>query len=231
MFDKKTVTKLVKWGVGIAFIVVFFIILKKYPFLFNKNDFINFIQSYDNADAFFIFFIFVGTIISCFFVPISWIKAASAITLGTFRGFLASLIISNLASTISFGIGRILGQDVVTKWVGKKEKINQEVIRKGLEERGFLYTIFLRNIPFIPFAIANYFSSITSISFKTFFFASFIGMIPSIFLNVYFFSSIIKWNDSHIHAIIAATLSVIYYVSVFIFSRNHFKKTDKTIIK
>ncbi|TCT15485.1 putative membrane protein YdjX (TVP38/TMEM64 family) [Natranaerovirga pectinivora] len=216
--------KLIRIIAVIMFVWIIVMLYQRYSHIINKNSFLQQVEQYKDMNIFFVLYIIIGTLLSCLFVPMSWVKAGAALTMGIGRGFVAALLIGNLFSVLSFVIGRLLSKKFLYKWFDRqkeKKNINYEDYMKNIEENGFYYVLYMRNIPIVTAAMVNYLCAMTTISFKKYFWGSFIGMIPGTLLNVYLVSNVFYWKDNVFNTIILAALIMIYYYALHRYTKKH----------
>jgi uncharacterized membrane protein YdjX (TVP38/TMEM64 family) len=205
-------------------IIAVIAVQQRFPFLSSQRNFIEALEQYKDENLFFIGYILAGTVLACFFVPVTWIKAGAAVTLGFSRGLVASLLISNFFAMLSFFIGRKVGKIVVTKWFDKynnNNNLNYDNFKHKIEQNGLYYVLYLRNIPMLSAAGISYLSSITTISFKDYTIGSFFGMIPGTISVVYMLSSVVYWKENSFNTIIMALLIGLYYVIMHLYAKRH----------
>jgi uncharacterized membrane protein YdjX (TVP38/TMEM64 family) len=172
-----------------------------------------------NEPNFALIFICIGTILSMFFVPISWLTIISGILFGFCKGFGYTLISASLSCTMSFVIGRLFKKDlkdyIYKKFINSRWDIDIEAVSKRIEDSGLKYMFILRNIPLLPFTLVNYISGLSSIRFKDYLIGSILGMIPGIAIAVYLFSRAIDFTSSPKEIIFSFILASIYYSTIF----------------
>ncbi|TCK98615.1 putative membrane protein YdjX (TVP38/TMEM64 family) [Natranaerovirga hydrolytica] len=211
--------------IGIALFVLIIVYIYNHYFNFMSKDyFFQQIDYYKELDLFFIGYIIAGIILCCLFVPMSWIKAGAALTMGIGRGLVASLIIANVFAIISFAIGRLLSEKFLYSWFEKykeKHSLNYEYYMEKIQKNGFYYVLYMRNVPIITAAMLNYLCSMTTIDFKKYFLGSFIGMIPGTVLNVYLFSSVTHWTPNIFNVIILSIVILLYYIVLHKYTKKH----------
>lgn len=115
----------------------------------------------------------------CVAVWIPHLATIMTIVGGLLFGPLYATIIVILLSTIASA-----GPFLFTRKVGHK-KISQWIERKGyskyahqVNKNSFLYVLYLRLLPLLPYELQNYLIGLTNISLKNFFLATFLGLFP-----------------------------------------------------
>lgn len=122
-------------------------------------------------------------------VPPTLYTLAGGFTFGPVLGTLLTVIGATLNASISFGLSRLLGKDLLDKlFKGKVSKINEK-----LKDKGFKTVLVIRSSPIgPPFDAVSYAAGILNISFWNHFFATMIGIIPATAVYSYFGGSITK---------------------------------------
>ena len=134
------------------------------------------------------FFAICGFILACTFaIPITFLKIIIIVAFGPIHGAVYSLIGSFVSSAISFGLGRLLGKEVVRQFAG--ERINE--ISQKLGRRGLLSAMAMRFIPVVPFAISNMIAGTSHIRLRDFLIGSTLGLIPTTILIAVFINDFI----------------------------------------
>jgi uncharacterized membrane protein YdjX (TVP38/TMEM64 family) len=143
------------------------------------------------------------------FVPGAPLTLLAGALLGTWNGFLVSLIGNILGATCAFLIARYaLRNFVQEKLLNKYPKI------KAYEDRFFtrgLHTvIFLRLIPLFPFNAINYALGVTRVSTKDYILGTAVGIIPGTFAYTYFGESIAMLSPLNITFAVLAIVGLVY---------------------
>jgi uncharacterized membrane protein YdjX (TVP38/TMEM64 family) len=129
-----------------------------------------------------ILLIAIWAIAPAFGVPVSPLLFASGAVFGAMWGWIYSLIGAMLAAAIGFGVDRVLGHELVARWLGERRlKRVEELVGR----HGFWTVCRLRFAP-IPFALVNTGAALGGMRFSRFLAASALGLTPSLWVYNYF---------------------------------------------
>lgn len=115
-------------------------------------------------------------------IPSAPIALAAGAAYGHGWGTLYVLLGSELGALVAFLIGRMLGYDLLRRWLGER-------LDAGLlgSQRALMATVFLtRMLPFISFDIVSYAAGLTQLKFWRFAVATLAGILPASFLLAHF---------------------------------------------
>lgn len=134
--------------------------------------------------------ILLWMVVSPLGIPVTPLFFASGVVFGTFWGWIYSLVGASLASAIGFGVARVLGHELVARWLGEKRlaRVEEMVGRHGF------WTLFRLRFAPLPFALVNTGAALAGMQFPKFIVASILGLAPSLWVYNYFS-----------HALVAAT--------------------------
>lgn len=108
--------------------------------------------------------------------PLTILIIVCVLVLGPWQGFVYSLLGALLSAMLTYGLGHLLGRDIVRRLAGKKiGELNRRLARRGL-----LTIIFVRIIPVAPFTVINLIAGASHIRFRDFAIGSAIGLLPGI---------------------------------------------------
>ncbi|WP_392668767.1 TVP38/TMEM64 family protein [Streptomyces sp. LN785] len=110
------------------------------------------------------------------FVPRPLLNLAAGALFGSQSGLAAALAGTVLGAGISFGLGRVLGQDALRtllrgRWLKAADG--------QLSRHGFRSMLALRLFPGVPFAAANYCAAVSRMGYSPFLVATGIGSVPN----------------------------------------------------
>lgn len=108
-------------------------------------------------------------------MPRPVLNLAAGALLGTVAGLVSALAGTVLGAALSFGLGRLLGQDAL------RRLMRGRWLRWGdrqLSQHGFRSTLVLRLLPGVPFALANYAASASTMSWAPFVAGTALGSTP-----------------------------------------------------
>ena len=108
--------------------------------------------------------------------PVTVMIVATAFAFGPSNGFSYSLIGCFLSAILTYGIGRALGREAVSRLSGSR--VNR--LSRRLAEHGIVTVVIMRIIPIAPFTVVNLFAGASHIRFQDFVFGTILGMTPGI---------------------------------------------------
>ena len=108
--------------------------------------------------------------------PVTVMIVATAFSFGPSNGFFYSLIGCFSSAILTYGIGRALGRDAVSRLSGSR--VNR--LSRRLAEHGIVTVVTMRIIPIAPFTVVNMFAGASHIRFQDFVFGTILGMTPGI---------------------------------------------------
>jgi uncharacterized membrane protein YdjX (TVP38/TMEM64 family) len=95
---------------------------------------------------------------------------------GATSGFLYSLAGAELGALITYGVGHMVGRDLVRRYAGK----TLNAVSKRLSNRGVLAILTLRIVPVAPFAVINLVAGASHISLRDFAVGTLLGLLPGV---------------------------------------------------
>lgn len=141
-------------------------------------------------------------------VPLTVLTWVAIVAFGATAGFFYTIAGAMLAAMISFGIGVMLGREVLQQLGG--ERINQ--ISRRLAQRGVLSVIAIRIVPIAPFAIINMIAGATHLRLRDLLLGTAIGMMPGVMGIILFtgqIAEVLKNPNPLTWAIAMGTLALI----------------------
>jgi uncharacterized membrane protein YdjX (TVP38/TMEM64 family) len=115
-------------------------------------------------------------------VPITVLIAGTGLVFGAWPGIGYAICGTLLSALATYGIGLLLGRDVVRRMAGTRANRLSERIG----ERGIVTVVVLRLLPIAPFTIVNLVAGASHIRLRDYMIGSVIGMVPGILLTVTF---------------------------------------------
>jgi phospholipase D1/2 len=113
---------------------------------------------------------------SLVFFPVTILTVATVLTFGPAAGNTYALVGWLLSASVGYGIGRVLGRELLHKMAGPRL---DRLIRQA-ELHGIVAVLTMRLLPVAPFTLVNLFVGASYIRFRDFIFASMLGRIPGI---------------------------------------------------
>lgn len=120
----------------------------------------------------------LGTVL---FFPGSLLTLAGGAIYGPVWGTFYNLTGATLGATLAFLIARYLAAD----WVEARSSGKLGQLKKGVEEEGWRFVVFVRLLPWFPFNILNYALGLTRVSLSHYIVASYISMFPGALAYTY----------------------------------------------
>ena len=117
----------------------------------------------------------------CFF-PITILNLATVFAFGPVWGNIYALTGWLLSSAEGYGLGRLIGKDLLHRLAGRR----LAPLVDRIEQHGFLAVLAMRIVPVGPFTLVNLFIGASGIRFLDFFFASVVGRLPGILILTLF---------------------------------------------
>lgn len=117
-----------------------------------------------------------------------WFPAAGVLTL--LGGFLYGPVLGTifvesaavLGAVFTFEVSRYAASGwIQNKWSGHLDGFNREISR-----RGYIYLLFVRLFPMIPYILVNFLAGLTKVRFWTFLWTTALGSLPGIVIFCYF---------------------------------------------
>ncbi len=127
-------------------------------------------------------YIVLFTIVPLTLFPDSILAIAGGMIFGLVNGTIYTMIGAVCGASLSFYLSKTFGQTLLKFLLGKHSNLSIEKF-KG---KGFLFILFLRLIPLIPFDIISYSAGLSEIKYKGFILATVFGIIPGVlvFTNI-----------------------------------------------
>jgi phospholipase D1/2 len=108
--------------------------------------------------------------------PVTVMIVVTAFTFGPARGFFYSLFGALLAAIVTYGVGRVLGRNAVSRLSGSRVNL----LSRRLARHGVITVGAVRLIPMAPFTVVNLVAGASHIRFWDFVFGTMLGMSPGI---------------------------------------------------
>lgn len=121
-------------------------------------------------------------------------------------GTILVITISSVGSVLPFFIAKKYGRKRI------KEKIEKTKYKKYLDttdENSFMFALYMRLIPLIPYELQNYILGLVDISAGKFILATFIGLLPGTFMLIYLGNTITDVSTEKLIVLVAVSLFAI----------------------
>jgi uncharacterized membrane protein YdjX (TVP38/TMEM64 family) len=125
----------------------------------------------------------IGAMVVVSFLPLpaETIAVANGAAFGRLEGFVLTWIGAMIAAVLAFCLARLLGRPIVNRLLPKETLARFE---KQVNQRGAVFLLLVRMIPFVPYTVVNYGSGLSPVRFRTYFWTSAVGMALPIFAFV-----------------------------------------------
>ncbi|WP_447598148.1 VTT domain-containing protein [Nitrospira sp. Nam80] len=142
-----------------------------------------------------------------FVAPVTVLITVTVLAFGPIYGFLYSFAGMTLSAILTFGIGRLLGRQIVERWSRRLHRLSRR-----LAEKGILAVVTVRVLPVAPFSIVNMIAGATHIRARDFVIGTVIGELPglialSIFIDQ--ITSTVKHPGPGSYALLAGSAIII----------------------
>lgn len=121
-------------------------------------------------------------------VPLTFLTLVTLVAFGPVAGFFYTMVAAMLGAMVSYGLGLLLGREVVQRLGG--ERVNN--ISQRLAKRGILAVVAIRMVPVAPFAVINMIAGASHIRLRDLLLGTAIGMTPGTLVMVVFIDQIIE---------------------------------------
>lgn len=99
-----------------------------------------------------------------------------------FFGTFLVITVSSLGSVLPFLLAKRFARKSIQRWI---EKTRYKKYLDRADENGFLFALYMRLVPLIPYELQNYILGLVDISTSRFILATFVGLLPGTFFLVY----------------------------------------------
>ena len=146
--------------------------------------------------------------IGCVFaVPASVFIITAGVVWGWKLGALYAMTGGMIGATISYFVGRFLGEGILQKF-GRAGKIVESQVKSA----GFKTMLIVRLIPGPPFAIWNYGAGVANVKFRDYFFGTLLGTLPAHVIFAYcadaLFNGTMTQSDAMKRLVVVAALMI-----------------------
>lgn len=121
-------------------------------------------------------------------VPLTFLTLVTIVAFGPTVGVACSIVGALAGSMSSYGMGVVLGRDVVRRMGGPR--VN--ALSQRLASRGMLAVVFVRLVPIAPFALVNMIAGASHIRLRDLLLGTLVGMLPGALGMAYFVDPLIE---------------------------------------
>jgi uncharacterized membrane protein YdjX (TVP38/TMEM64 family) len=119
--------------------------------------------------------------------PVTPLVLTGGAVFGTWLGALLNFVGLLLGGTVTFGVGRLLGRELVDRLLGARRAQLQKILR----QHGFWALVRLRFIPF-PYVLVNLTAAVLGIRLRVFLTSTALAFAPAMLVYSYFASSLVS---------------------------------------
>lgn len=122
-------------------------------------------------------FIIVGSFVvgGLVIAPVTVLVTATVLAFGPLHGFVYSFIGMTLSALVTFGVGRLVGRQLVERWSARLYRLSRNLATKGI-----LAVVAVRVIPVAPFSVVNMIAGATHIRTSDFLLGTVLGELPGL---------------------------------------------------
>jgi len=114
--------------------------------------------------------------------PITVLIAGTGLVFGPGMGFVYALLGSLLSAFTAYGLGHLLGKDLLRRYAGRR--VNR--LSRHMGRHGILTVVVLRVAPVAPFTVINLIAGASHVRWTDFLAGTLVGMAPGIFVMTVF---------------------------------------------
>lgn len=156
------------------------------------------------------------------FPPAIIFSTANTIIFGIIPGIVLSCVAETVGVAISFLLLRFFFRESAEKIINKSKTLTN--IDKYSGEKGFIFMLIARMVPYIPSVLLNAIGALSSLSFKNYCIASFIGKFPSTGIEAIIGHDAILREEDPTRIIITIIFAIILILGAFLYQRHENKK-------
>jgi len=159
------------------------------------------------------------------FPPAIIFSTANTIIFGIVPGIILSCVAETVGVAISFILLRFFFRESAEKIINKSKMLTN--IDKYSGEKGFIFMLIARMVPYIPSVLLNAIGALSSLSFRNYCIASFIGKFPSTGIEAIIGHDAILREEDPTRIIITVIFAIILIAGAFLYQRRENKKNQK----
>lgn len=170
-------------------------------------------------------FIIVGSFVvgGLVVAPVTVLITATVLVFGPLHGFMYSFIGMTLSALVTFGLGRVMGRQLVERWSSRLYRLSRNLATKGV-----LAVVAVRVIPVAPFTVVNMIAGATHIRTRDFLLGTVLGELPGLLAIAVFVDQV----TTTLHApglgsyLLLAALALVMVVAVWALRRWLSRRAD-----
>ncbi|MCA0170957.1 TVP38/TMEM64 family protein [Bacillus sp. RAR_GA_16] len=201
----KTIAK----GFGLTILIILIYLLNQYVFDFRPSHIREWIASFGIYAPLIFLLICIGRPFVLF--PTSILSVSGGLVFGPLLGTFLAVLGGSIGAFLFFLMARRLGLNILPKsW-----KRRGETLEKRLSEKGFLYVLLLRLVPFLHFDLVSYVCGVSNVNRRKYYLATLLGMLPGAFALNFLGASFLSNNFTTV-LIAAVILLLLLLISLYI---------------
>lgn len=116
-----------------------------------------------------------------------WLPAAAVLTLlaGYIFGTIPAAMYVITAATLGALLGFWLSRHIVGNWIQHKWHRQLVGLNRQIEKQGYIYLVFVRMIPLMPYSVINFLAGLTKVPLRTIAWTTALGSLPGILIFTY----------------------------------------------
>lgn len=159
-------------------------------------------------------------------IPIPVLQIVTGIIFTPLLAIFVSLLGLTLCTSISYGLGRLLGQEKIYKLLEKRKK--GAAMLAHTESNPFYYVLIVRAVGIISMDLTGMFFGSIQIAYRQYLLASLLGLLPALIMNL--FIGIAADDPSSIEFIVAVSLRLLLiFVSYALYRKNFSQKKGTSL--
>lgn len=201
----KTIAK----GLGLTILIILIYLLNQYVFDFRPSHIREWIASFGFYAPLIFLLICIGRPFVLF--PTSILSVSGGLVFGPLLGTFLAVVGGSIGALLFFSVARKLGLNILPEsW-----KRKGQTLEKRLSEKGFLYVLLLRLVPFLHFDLVSYVCGVSNVNRRKYYLATILGMLPGALALNFLGASFLSNNFSTV-LIAAAVLLFLLLISLYI---------------
>lgn len=156
------------------------------------------------------------------FPPAIIFSTANTIIFGIVPGIILSCIAETVGVAISFLLLRFFFRESAEKIIKKSKTLTN--IDKYSGEKGFIFMLIARMVPYIPSVLLNAIGALSALSFRNYCIASFIGKFPSTGIEAIIGHDAILREEDPTRIIITVIFAIVLIAGALLYQRHENKK-------
>ncbi|MBO6179649.1 MAG: TVP38/TMEM64 family protein [Selenomonadaceae bacterium] len=158
------------------------------------------------------------------FPPAIIFSTANTIIFGIVPGIVLSCVAETVGVTISFILLRFFFRESAEKIIRTSKTLTN--IDKYSGEKGFIFMLIARMVPYIPSILLNAVGALSALSLKSYVIASFIGKFPSTGIEAIIGHDAILQEEDPTRIIVTVVFAILLIILAWLYQKRETKKTQ-----